>query len=200
MRVSPAGLLVSAALVSATALNFGLGMQLRHQRDIHARDAARWRLLSPGMFAPRGELELLTGSRRTIGEAGPGQCQLLFIYNTSCPFCEATRPAWQALAATVSAGTATSVLGLSLDSPEETAEHARAQGLNYEVALLSDERVRSLLRAGSVPQTLLIGWDGRVLYSRPGVLTPAAADSLQVLVSGSGIAGRYRCGEPADSS
>lgn len=181
------------ALILATALVVALGLELRTTRADYSDFAARSHILRPGMYVPRLELPLLNGQPAVIGSNESGQCELLLVYNTTCEFCRASVPIWNAIATRSRGSDGVQVYGVSLDSIELTRAYAGAHELSYPTAVLLDDRSRSLLRASAVPQTLLITSTGQVLFSRPGLPTEAAVDSLWRLVNGSAADGGPRC-------
>ena len=103
--------------------------------------------------------------------------QVLFLYATTYPVCRANLPLWRDLSRRLGAR-AVQVYGVSLDSAAVTQRFAVDDTLAFPSALLSDTRSAGLLRAFAVPQALVVGSDGRVLYSRQGVLSGAAVDSV----------------------
>ncbi|MGH9371268.1 MAG: TlpA family protein disulfide reductase [Vicinamibacterales bacterium] len=134
-------------------------------------------LLAPGMYVPRLELMSLDGSSATIGESVTGAHEILFLYNTTCPFCRAIMPVWKQVAdRALNAGS--SVHGLSVDGVAETARYSREHELNFPTLILATDRTRALLGARAVPQTLVIDPEGRVVASWMGGLSPVVIDSL----------------------
>ncbi len=94
--------------------------------------------------------------------------------------------------------------GLSLDEAEETRRFVEAEGLSFPVVQHLEPRLSFLYRADLVPQVLVVGEGGRVVYARAGVLEGGAAiDSvLEVLsgpaaVSGGALQAREFESEPA---
>jgi peroxiredoxin len=165
------GLLVASGLVVA------LGMEVRGLRADLRSASDRNRFLGPGMYIPRLELVDPDGGTGVIGDARQGTGEILLIYNTTCPFCRSVLPVWMELSERASvAGVA--VHGLSLDPARETAGFSAEHHLGFRSLLLETERERSLLRAGAVPQTLVLDQEGRILAAMRGALTMEAGDSL----------------------
>ncbi len=172
------------ALLLATGLVIVLSRQLegaRKQRDLLLE---RSRSLQPGAYVPVQRTPTLDGSAVVLGEVAPGTRQVLFVYNTQCPFCLASIPAWQRIAGRLRGNPAATVVAVSLDSAEATRRYARQHGLRYPSAILLDPRTASLFRFNNVPQTLVIDERGRVMHSRVGLLEEGpAADSVLAAVA-----------------
>jgi peroxiredoxin len=172
------------ALLFATGLVIVLSRQLdgaRKQRDLLME---RSRSLQPGAYVPVQSTPTLDGSSVVLGEVAPGTRQVLFVYNTRCPFCLASVPAWQRIAGRLRGNRAARVVAVSLDSLEVTRRYARRHALRYPSAILLDPRPTSLFRFNNVPQTLVIDERGRVMYSRVGRLDEGpAADSVLAAVA-----------------
>ncbi len=172
------------ALLLATGLVIVLSRQLdgaRKQRDLLVE---RSRSLQPGAYVPVQRTPTLDGPAVVLGEVAPGTRQVLFVYNTQCPFCLASIPAWQRIAGRLRGNPAATVVAVSLDSAEATRRYAQQHGLRYPSAILLDARTASLFRFNNVPQTLVIDERGRVMHSRVGLLQEGpAADSVLAAVA-----------------
>jgi peroxiredoxin len=136
-----------------------------------------------GMYIPRLELVTLDSQRVIIGDPPLGAREVLFVFDTICPFCGVAAPTWNDIAAQA-ARRGCNAYGLSLGAPQATARYAAEHGLRFPILLLDSERNKGLLRAEAVPQTLVVGSGGLVLLARPGVLTDAAADSIVAQLRG----------------
>jgi len=76
-------------------------------------------------------------------------------------------------------GPAVQLYGVSLDSLAETERYARSHALTFPITRFTSQKVRRLYKAKSVPLAVVLDEEGRVLYSRTGVLTSGAvSDSL----------------------
>lgn len=174
-------LIVPVALALATALAVILAVQNRSLRARSAELMERAGLPHPGLLLPTFEAVTLAGERVTIGRTSLGQSQVLFVFNTSCPYCLASLPAWNGIAGTVrtQASDSVPVYGISLDPPAATAAYAAEHGLTFPVLTFPEAKLAPLYRARVVPLVLVLDSIGRVVFSRPGVLaTRAAIDSL----------------------
>lgn len=172
------------ALLVATALVIVLGRQLNDTRKERDLISKRLRSLQPGAYAPIQQVPTLDGATVALGEVKPGTRQVVFVYNTECPFCLASIPTWQRVADRLRNNPAANVVAVSLDSVAPTRAYAARHGLRYPSAILVDQRATNLFRFSSVPQTLVIDENGRVLYSRLGRLDDGpAVDSVLTAVS-----------------
>jgi len=176
-----AGLLVSALLIVR------LSVELRTVTGNHAELLERLRSPHAGYMVPTFETETVAGERMTIGEASPGSRQLLLIFDTECPFCRASSAAWKEIAGMIrSRVRGTSVLGLAVDETDGPIRaYRREHGFDFPILRFPQPKLQRLYRATAVPLIVLLDSDGRVLYSRLGVLDePAAIDSVLAAVGG----------------
>jgi peroxiredoxin len=186
---------VLAALLLATGLVGLLAWQNRALRGERLELMDRVRLPYAGLHLPEIEARGLDGEPVRLS-ARHGQPQMLVYFNTSCPYCLASLPAWESLRVELETAGGLVVLGLSLDPADRTRVYAAQHDLRFPVALLEDERARALYRTILVPQVVLVDGEGRVRYARPGVLEPGspALDSILAAVTAltAGERGRRR--------
>jgi hypothetical protein len=183
-RLSAWTLGVYVALVLAIGIVVLLARAHRELETRYQRLAERSAWLHSGSYVPPVPAVSLTGDTLTIGAPPAGVRQVLLVFTTTCPYCRASLPAWQSLAARADStsahgGVTPRVIGLSLDSLEATMAYVREHGVPFPVAQFPTRRDQALYRARSVPLILVINEQNRVAYSRMGVLTsPAALDSV----------------------
>lgn len=108
---------------------------------------------------------------------------MLILLTAACPYCRQTLPRWTELAGRLAARAPTApavqLVALTTDSLAVAAPYAEANGLPFALVPFPSRKHASLYRGFSVPQTVVIDADGRVLFARNGVLdTPAALDSV----------------------
>ena len=189
-RLSPWTVGVYVALVLAIGIVVLLARAHQKLETRYERLAERSAWLHPGSYVLPVPAVSLTGDTITLGAPPAGVRQVLLVFTTTCPYCRASLPAWQSLAAradsaTALGGVAPRVIGLSLDSLDATVAYAREHGLRFPIAQFPTRRDQALYRARSVPLILVINEENRVAYSRMGVLTsPAALDSVWRAASG----------------
>lgn len=171
--------LLGSFLAASLVVILGLLNHVGDLRQEFAKARQRWTTLSPGAFVPALRLGTLAGDTVTMGEPR-GERQLVFVFNSRCPFCKATLPAWDSLADSVRRlGLNAEIVGVAIDSLHRAAEYRVANGLRYDVAPVSTIREMAVLKAGVVPQTVVLGPGGQVRYGTVGQLRDKAVlDSI----------------------
>jgi peroxiredoxin len=100
------------------------------------------------------------------------------VFTTTCPYCEASIPAWNRLSDLLAAE-GTALLGISLDPEEETRTYRQQHGLRYPVIHFPHESLRRMYRGGWVPATMVVDGEGLILHARMGqVEIGPATDSV----------------------
>ena len=168
-RLSRAGLV--GALLMACALVVILARQATALRDRNARLSRA--IVEPvrGMWVPTFTAATLGGDTIRVGETKNGAHQLLFVFTTTCPYCQAMIPTWAELATSARShrnDRQPIVLGISLDSAAATRRYAETHSLPYDVITVTDRKVAALYRTQTVPLTLVIDSVGRVAHARIG--------------------------------
>lgn len=164
--------LLVLALLATAAMVVVLGWQNRDLRAQQQALAERAEQAYVGMTVPAVPARSLTGAPLTLGEPTFG-AQILYFYTTGCPYCRASIPAINAVAAR--AGGA--LVGVSPDDTEALRDHALISGFAFPIARL-DDRTRALFRADDVPLVLVIDRGGIVRYRHLGQLTGAEVDDI----------------------
>jgi len=153
---------------------------LASRYSVVSRELARVRaarnVLAPGDAVPVLPVISSAGDSILLGHVGPGERQLLLFLAKECPFCRATLPAWREIGeyARDAANGPISVVAIALDSVEQMPAYLAAAGISAPAVALPGRRARKLFRAGAVPQTVVIGDSGIVLYARTGQIVDAA--------------------------
>jgi peroxiredoxin len=182
MRIRSASPVLAFALVLASALIVILGRRLDALGHAYGQLQRLAANLHTGSVVPAFRSFTLSGDFATVGEAeGPDTRQVLFFFTTTCPYCRATLPIWAKLSDSLThlPGHSIQVIGISLDSLEPTRRYATEQALAYPVVTFPTAKLRRLYRAGTVPETVVLDRDGRVLHARLGLLQqPAVLDSI----------------------
>src|SRR5512143_2492006 len=158
-RVGP--WILAAALIATSALVLVLSRRLRElSADYH-----KLRLLSTlphaGIPVPTFRTVTLAGDSVTVGEsADSASRQLIFVFNTTCPYCRGMIPLWQRMS-------------------DSLGRLGRVQ-----VLAIPQPKLERLYRALAVPETVVLDWTGTVLYAKTGTLDAAALDSVYAAVTG----------------
>lgn len=175
--------LIVIALIAAAGLVVALALAKRGLERQLLDLSARARDPYPGFYVPPMRLATLSGDSVTLGGSPSGPPQVLFVFNTTCPFCRASLPTWGGAAARLR-DHGVETYGVSLDGPELTQAYVEQHGLAYPVVCLTDSKHRALYRASVVPQTLVLDADGQVRYARLGAVTgPSVEDSIVTAVT-----------------
>jgi peroxiredoxin len=169
--LGPIVVLVAAALVVT------LAVQKRSLTIQYMELLQRDRLPYEGLWAPTFEATTLEGEPVLIGRAEEGARQVLLLFDTTCPFCRTSLPAWENLSNRLaSAGEpVVRVYGISLSPDAETRLYVDEHGLTFPVLRFPEEKLRYLYRANGVPQVIVLDHEGRVIHTRPGELEEGAA-------------------------
>ena len=156
------------------------GVQLvRQNRALtHANRVLLQRATQPhaGLFVPSYPAVTLDGTPVTLGAVG--HRQVVIFFRTSCPYCRASTPAFNALAERLAPDSTVAVYGVALDSVDTARAYAAEHGLRFPVIAELAPRLVGLYRVSSVPLILVLNEQGRMTYARLGVLDSAAVDSV----------------------
>lgn len=142
-----------------------------------------------GMYVP---IAVAQGANDTIALGKPAVAQVLFFYNTTCPFCRASLPSIKRLtAALASASPRTPLIGVSRHALPETQAYVERERLGLPAYSLLDERSIALFHAASVPTLMVVSSEGKITYVRNGSIgdtdvakAEAAVRALDALGSG----------------
>lgn len=170
-------LLPIVGLTVASVLVVVLALKVRDLNEQYAETLWRTRELSAGMFVPTFQASTLTGEPVTVGTAEGEGRQVLFVFTTTCPYCQSTLPAWKEIVATLDTVTSVpvAVYGISLSATDVTERYVEENRLPYPVLRFPEEKLAHIYRARSVPLTVVLNAEGRVIHSRLGELKERAA-------------------------
>lgn len=178
-------LLPAIALTAAAALVVVLSLKVRDLNDRYSKLMERATRPYAGMFVPTFQTSTLEGAPVTVGES-PGQGrQVLFVFTTTCPYCQSTLPAWREIKASLDTvrSVPVAVYGISLDSAEVTRGYSARNRLPFPVVRFPEDKLASIYRAGTVPLTVVLDEEGRMIHSRLGELKGRPAiDSVLAMV------------------
>jgi peroxiredoxin len=138
--------------------------------------------LNPGERVEPFKIESLDGIVSDFTYSDPHKKYLLFVFSTSCSHCENTIVYWQHIAAINTDGRC-SILGVSLDTPEETKKYAAAKKLTFSVVADADTNFERKYKLAGVPSTILVRGDGVVERSWYGELSAAQSDDIEHLMN-----------------
>jgi peroxiredoxin len=177
---------LTIALVGASALVLILSKRL-HDLSAAYRELRQLSTLPhAGTVVPTFRTATLAGDSVTVGEMADSTAkQVLFVFNTTCPFCRSIIPIWHEMADSLRrVGRPVQVLAISLDPVDTTRLYVSEHKLRYPVLTFPQAKFERLYRAAAVPQTVVLDWTGTVLYARVGTLEPVSMDSVFAAVAG----------------
>ena len=132
----------------------------------------------PGLVVPIVHARALDGEELLIGAPPEGERQVLYFFTTTCPYCLESIGEIQRLAGAVAADPASALYGVAMDTLPAVRSYVEEHQLGFPV-VVADRRTAALYRVRQVPQLTVVGNDGRISYTRQGVLgDPAAVDSV----------------------
>ena len=178
--------ILAATLVAASALVLLLSRRLRDLSGDYRKLQQLSTLPHGGTVVPTFRTVTLRGDTVTVGEVADSAAkQVLFIFNTTCPYCRGIIPLWHQVTDSVKGlGRPVQVLAISLDSADTTRHYVAEHALRYAVLTFPQPKLQRLYRGVAVPQTMVLDWRGTVLYAKTGTLDPASLDSVYVAVTG----------------
>ncbi|MEW5929612.1 MAG: TlpA disulfide reductase family protein [Gemmatimonadota bacterium] len=177
--------LPAVALTAAAALVVVLSLKVRDLNERYSRLFERATRPYAGMFVPTFQTTTLEGAPVTVGEAPGKGRQVLFVFTTTCPYCQSTLPAWREIKASLDTvrSVPVAVYGISLDSAEVTRSYAAKNKLPFPVVRFPQDKLTAIYRAGSVPLTVVLDEEGRMIHSHLGELRERASiDSVLTMV------------------
>ncbi len=178
-------LLPLLGLAAAAVLVVVLALKVRELNERYARLYERIRYPYAGMWVPTFRAATLAGDSVTVGETQGGRRQVLFFFTTTCPYCEATLPAWRELAGMLGTlrGPKVEVYGVSLDSVAVTRKYVEEHRLPYPVLFFPQDKLVSIYRAGTVPLTAVLDEQGRMVHARIGEIGRSERASIDSVVA-----------------
>ena len=172
-----ARLLPLVALAVAAALVVVLALQNRALRAQAESLCERATEPYVGLVVPTFQALTLAGDSVTIGEAAPGELQLLFVFNTRSHASLETLPGWTTIVSELNRGTArrVAVYCVSLDPEPETRRFVADLNLPFPVVRFPERKLARLYRVGRVPLTLVLDHEGEIVHSYSGPLSEGAS-------------------------
>ena len=159
-------LMLTVVISVGLLVRVSLGKQAAEERERRLFDRAR----NPraGIHVPIYETTTMAGEVVRLGEPEPGTRQVLLFFTTTCPYCLASVPSWNALGDLAEARSDVTAIGVAMDSTHLVEAYREHHGLRYPIVELDDRRFARLFRVTTVPLTMVVEPDGRVTYARMG--------------------------------
>jgi peroxiredoxin len=172
------GVLITCTVLFVLALSYK-NHSLRKEFIEHRRADMR---AERGGFIPTFTTRATDGEMITVAHAEDSSArQIVFVLTSTCPYCRRTLASWGRITNRIHATHVRplSVIALTTDSLMEAQRFARAQRFAFPIVPFPERKLVSLSRASVVPQTLVLNAEGRVIYTRRGVIdTRVAEDSV----------------------
>jgi peroxiredoxin len=162
-------------LIIANVVMIGITAFVLYQSMTHNRPP---KYLKKGDLAKTIEVIDPAGIASTLQPQGSTKT-LLFVFSTSCPACIGNIDNWNILDTTVSGSR---VIGLSLDGIESTLPFVMAHSPSFDVYISRSKEFVLSYKVHSVPLTVLIDKDSKVIDSWSGVLTSDDIDEIRSLL------------------
>jgi len=170
---------------------------LAHQNRVLKEELRELRLEASlphaGLVVPAFAASTATGDSVRIGSPPSGSRQVLFILNSTCPYCEATLPLWNEIAASVrgSKPPGAEAYAITLDTPELTGPYLEDRGFTVPWVAFPDRKFARLYRASRVPLTVVVDEHGEVRYARVGVIDRRATVDSVLQAAGASSLGAF---------
>ncbi len=129
------------------------------------------RMIQPGDTLTSFAFQIPTSDSVTLHNESWNRSVLIFIFSTTCPFCETNVPKWKMLFGVLQL-TDLDILGLCIDPPAVTSSYMQEQDIPFTVlSTFIDANFRERTHLRGVPVTLLVHSNGIVERVWPGVLS-----------------------------
>ncbi|HEY0969782.1 MAG TPA: TlpA disulfide reductase family protein, partial [Gemmatimonadales bacterium] len=145
---------------------------------------ARFRPLAVGDTVPAYAARTLAGDTARVGAGAEAPVTLVNVWATWCIPCQREFPELERLHRAHS-GRGLRVLAVSVDrgGDEDVRRFVGEQGATFTIARDPDGRVQERFQAIGIPESYLVGADGRLLWRRVGEL-PAHDPALAAAIDG----------------
>lgn len=178
--------LATGAVILAASLVGVLAIQKRALRSEVVRLQQQLEWLHPGFPLATTHARTLDGEPVVLGNTAAGRRQVLFFFNTTCPFCIESLEAWKRLANQIATrdDADVEVYGVSFHSDSLTRGYVVRHNLRFPIVVAADGKLAPVYRIRGVPVTAVLDHTGTVLYAGRGSLrrSPEIVDSVhQVL-------------------
>jgi peroxiredoxin len=108
---------------------------------------------------------------------------LLFVFGTRCQYCKRNLTAWESILPSAVGGNVKTA-AISVDSLDATLKYIQENKLQFPVFVSADpSRFKRSNGIAFVPQTLLLGRDGKVEKVWPGVLADSTIAEVAIAIS-----------------
>jgi thiol-disulfide isomerase/thioredoxin len=139
--------------------------------------AEAYRPIAVGEPAPAYAAPTLAGDTVRVGPGAAAPLTLVNVWATWCGPCKDEFPELEAIHRAY-APRGLRVLGVSIDHADDATvrDFVRAEGATFPIARDPDGRVRDAFLSLGVPESYLVGTDGRLLWRGIGAIPPGGAE------------------------
>jgi peroxiredoxin len=156
--------LIAITLLARHAHQLRLNFLEHRRQDTHT---------NRGDYVPTFSASTTNGDSVVIGKLNDTTArQVIFIMTSTCPYCRKTIPSWRRIALRLSSNPARriKVLALTPDSLNNAKWFGDSEKFPFPLVVFPNRKLVQLSRATVVPQTIVLNSDGRVLYSKTGLI------------------------------
>ena len=139
--------------------------------------------LRPGDSVQAVSFQTMDGRRGELSYTDPRKKYLLFVLSTSCPHCERNLEPWGDLVA-FDSNRRCNIVGLCVDEFQATLDYAGEKHLPFSlVSVAADTGFHRKYRISGVPETILVGGNGRVERTWLGELNSGQTSEIKKLIN-----------------
>jgi len=181
--LSPTNLILTVAAIGALVflvLYYRQNASLAQtNEDLRERVAAYSTYLTAqvGDAVPPIESVDLKGNPAKVNYVGSGKKHLLFIFTTHCPACLDQLPKWDSISQQA-ASPSSVVLGISVDSREETLANLSGNFTHLNTIIAPDNNFTRTYRVNAFPQVMIISSQGVVEWVHIGKLDDGQVNEM----------------------
>jgi len=139
--------------------------------------------LRPGDSIQTVGFQTMDGRRGELSYTDLGKKYLLFVLSTSCPHCEKNLELWSDLVA-FDSNRRCNIVGLSVDELQATLDYAGEKHLPFSlVSVAVDTGFHRKYKISGVPETILVGGNGRVERTWLGELNSEQSNEIKKMIN-----------------
>ena len=139
--------------------------------------------LKPGERVEPFKIQQLDGKTRELNYTDPSLKYLLFVLSTTCPHCENNLARWKTVAETPGGNGRCTIIGLFLNSLNETIKYATEKNPSFYIASVApDTSFLRKYKISGVPITILVTGFGVVEKTWVGELSQEQTKEIQTLM------------------
>ncbi len=157
-----------ASTVVLAGLVVALGLQNKTLGERYSQALAQVHFPYTGMYVPEERVHVSDGRDIVLGR--PVDFQVLYFFNTGCPYCKASLPAVVQLNKELAQDERLEFVAVSQDSVPDTTRYFSSNSALLPFVSLPDRRALGLFHVGGVPMLVVIDKSGQVRFVHLGML------------------------------